>query len=74
MDHHEGGESTTAQNHHEHPERVGIPAPHSPWSDRLREVDQTVRDFVTERPLTSVAVAVGLGFLVGKIVTRRRGD
>jgi ElaB/YqjD/DUF883 family membrane-anchored ribosome-binding protein len=38
--------------------------------DRLENVGQRVTDFVVERPLTAVALAVGVGFLFGRMMRR----
>jgi ElaB/YqjD/DUF883 family membrane-anchored ribosome-binding protein len=38
--------------------------------DRLENVGQKVTEFVVERPLTSVAVAVAIGFLFGRMMRR----
>lgn len=38
--------------------------------DRLEDVGQKVTEFVVARPLTSVALAVAVGFLFGRIMTR----
>ena len=38
--------------------------------DRLEDVGQRVTDFVVQRPLTAVAVAVAVGFLFGRMMRR----
>ena len=39
-------------------------------SDAAGEVETNVRDFVSRRPLTTVAIAAGIGFIAGKILSR----
>jgi ElaB/YqjD/DUF883 family membrane-anchored ribosome-binding protein len=41
--------------------------------DELQRADAEIRGFVSRRPLTAVAIALGAGFLVGKLISRRRG-
>lgn len=41
--------------------------------DELQRADTQIRGFVNKRPLTAVAIALGVGFLFGKLISRRRG-
>lgn len=41
--------------------------------DEVRRADERIRSFVDERPLTAVAIALGTGFLLGKLLSRQRG-
>jgi hypothetical protein len=43
---------------------------HEPLLDRLEHFGQNVTDFVVQRPLTSVGIAVGVGFLLGRAMRR----
>ncbi len=40
--------------------------------DELQRADQQIRSFVAERPLTAVAIALGAGFVIGKLISRSR--
>ncbi len=40
--------------------------------DWLSEVDARARSFVAERPIVSLVAAVGVGFLIGKLIGGRR--
>jgi len=41
--------------------------------DGLERTDYRIRTLVNERPLTAVAVAIGLGYVAGRVVSRIRG-
>ena len=38
--------------------------------DRIERADERIRTFVNERPLTALAVALGLGYVAGRIAAR----
>ncbi len=38
--------------------------------EELQRIDQQVRRFVAERPVTAVLLALATGYLVGRIVSR----
>lgn len=38
----------------------------------VKTLDQSVRHWVEQRPLTALSVAVGIGYLIGKLISRRR--
>ncbi len=40
--------------------------------DRLSEIKNRTTDFVQKHPLTSIAIAAGIGFLIGKLLSGRR--
>lgn len=40
-------------------------------AERLHDVDDRVRGFVSDRPLIAIGAALGVGYLVGKLVSRR---
>ena len=44
--------------------------PAQPLLDRLENLGEQVTQFVTERPLTAVGIALAVGFLVGRIAQR----
>lgn len=44
--------------------------PSQPLLDRLENLGEQVTQFVTERPLTAVGIALAVGFLVGRIARR----
>jgi hypothetical protein len=48
----------------EHP---GHDEPDVPLTDRLEDIGHRVTHFVQERPLAAVGIALGLGFLLGRI-------
>lgn len=37
---------------------------------RLQEIDQRTREFVVEHPFMAVGIAVGVGYMIGRIVSR----
>jgi ElaB/YqjD/DUF883 family membrane-anchored ribosome-binding protein len=42
------------------------------WAvERLSEVDKQVRALLTEHPIAALACAVGIGFIVGRLLTSR---
>jgi hypothetical protein len=40
--------------------------------ESVKNVDRGIRRFVTERPVVAVAAAVAAGFVVGRLLSRRR--
>lgn len=36
--------------------------------DQVRQVDSRIRTFARENPVTTVAIAVGVGFLIGRVL------
>ena len=40
-------------------------------SDNLTEIDKVTRSFVEERPFLSLGIAIGAGFLIGRLVARK---
>jgi len=44
--------------------------PRNELLDRLEDVGQKVTDFVVERPLAAVALAVAVGFFFGRMMRR----
>jgi hypothetical protein len=38
--------------------------------EELERIDRRLRDFVTERPLTAVLLALSAGYVVGRIISR----
>jgi ElaB/YqjD/DUF883 family membrane-anchored ribosome-binding protein len=43
------------------------------WAvERLSAVDKQVRAVLTEHPIAALACAVGIGFVVGRLLTSRR--
>ena len=40
-------------------------------ASRSRDLEEQVRDVVTQQPVVAVLVAVSLGFLVARLVSRR---
>ena len=42
----------------------------APLMDRLEHLGHNVTDFVVQRPLTAVGIAVGVGFLLGRAMRR----
>ena len=42
------------------------------WAaERLAEVDKQARSFLTEHPIVALACAVGIGFVVGRLLSAR---
>ena len=39
---------------------------------RLKEIKERTTDFVQKNPITSIAIAVGVGYLLAKILSGRR--
>jgi ElaB/YqjD/DUF883 family membrane-anchored ribosome-binding protein len=42
----------------------------APLVDRLEDLGQQITHFVQERPLAAVGIALGLGFVLGRIFRR----
>lgn len=42
--------------------------------ERLKDVKERTSSFVKEYPLTSVAIALGVGYLVGKLLSGKRHE
>jgi ElaB/YqjD/DUF883 family membrane-anchored ribosome-binding protein len=40
--------------------------------DRLKEIKDRTTDFVQKNPLTSIAIAVGVGYVIAKLFSGRR--
>jgi ElaB/YqjD/DUF883 family membrane-anchored ribosome-binding protein len=40
--------------------------------DRLKEVKERTTDFVQKNPLTSIAIAAGIGYIIAKFFSGRR--
>lgn len=40
--------------------------------DRLKEIKDRTTDFVQKNPLTSIAIAAGVGYIIAKIFSGRR--
>lgn len=40
--------------------------------ERLKEIKDRTTDFVQKNPLTSIAIAVGVGYIIAKIFSGRR--
>lgn len=40
--------------------------------ERLKEIKERTTDFVQKNPITSIAIAVGVGYLIAKILSGRR--
>lgn len=40
--------------------------------ERLKEVKERTSDFVKKYPMTSIAIAAGVGFIIGKLLSGRR--
>lgn len=40
--------------------------------ERLKEIKERTTDFVQKNPLTSIAIAVGVGYVIAKIFSGRR--
>ncbi len=40
--------------------------------ERLKEIKDRTSEFVQKHPLTSIAIAVGIGYILGKIFSGRR--
>ncbi|MEA9357513.1 DUF883 C-terminal domain-containing protein [Bacteriovorax sp. PP10] len=40
--------------------------------DRLKEIKDRTTDFVQKNPLTSIAIAVGIGYVIAKLFSGRR--
>lgn len=40
--------------------------------ERLKEIKERTTDFVQQNPLTSIAIAVGVGYIIAKIFSGRR--
>lgn len=40
--------------------------------ERLKEIKDRTSEFVQKHPLTTVAIAVGVGFILGRIFSGRR--
>ncbi len=40
--------------------------------ERLKEIKERTTDFVQKNPITSIAIAVGVGYLLAKILSGRR--
>ena len=49
---------------HEHEE------PDAPLVDRLEDLGQQITQFVQERPLAAVGIALGVGFVLGRLFRR----
>ena len=40
--------------------------------ERLKEIKDRTTDFVQKHPLTSVAIAVGVGYVIAKLISGKR--
>lgn len=40
--------------------------------ERLKEIKDRTTDFVQKNPMTSIAIAVGVGYILGKLLSGRR--
>lgn len=40
--------------------------------DRLKEIKERTTDFVQKNPITSIAIAAGVGYLIAKLLAGRR--
>ena len=40
--------------------------------ERLKEIKDRSTDFVQKNPLTSIAIAVGVGYIIAKLISGRR--
>ena len=40
--------------------------------ERLKEIKDRTTEFVQKHPLTSVAIAVGIGYVIAKLISGRR--
>lgn len=40
--------------------------------DRLKEIKDRTTDFVQKHPLTSIAIAAGVGYVIAKLLSGRR--
>lgn len=40
--------------------------------ERLKEIKERTTDFVQKNPLTSIAIAVGVGYVIAKLFSGRR--
>lgn len=40
--------------------------------DRLKEIKDRTTDFVQKHPLTSIAIAAGVGYIIAKLLSGRR--
>lgn len=40
--------------------------------ERLKEIKDRTTDFVQKNPLTSIAIAVGIGYIIAKLISGRR--
>lgn len=40
--------------------------------ERLKEIKDRTSDFVQKNPMTSIAIAVGVGYILGKLLSGRR--
>jgi len=40
--------------------------------ERLKEIKDRTTDFVQKNPLTSIAIAVGVGYIIAKLISGRR--
>ncbi len=52
------------------PEEGEDESPSEPLLDRLENLGEQVTQFVVERPLTAVGIALAVGFIVGRIARR----
>ena len=41
---------------------------------RLKEIKERTSSFVQEHPLTSLALAIGVGYLIGKLLSGRKNE
>ncbi|HWB81136.1 MAG TPA: DUF883 C-terminal domain-containing protein [Nannocystaceae bacterium] len=48
-------------------DHAGHDEPDVPLADRLEDLGHRVTHFVQERPLAAVGIALGLGFVLGRI-------
>ena len=40
--------------------------------DRLKEIKDRTTDFVQKNPITSIAIAVGVGYIIAKLISGRK--
>ncbi len=45
---------------------------HLPGREDLERLDRSVRRFVADRPVTAVLLALGTGYVVGRVLARVR--
>jgi ElaB/YqjD/DUF883 family membrane-anchored ribosome-binding protein len=51
-------------------EQGDLDEPSAPFGDQLEHLGNQVTQFVVERPLAAVGIALGVGFLLGRLFRR----